>query len=207
MIRTLRRALALLAVPAAAVALVALPQAAQAAPAHPARHAVVKPDATFGAFYICANGGAGLCLQNSGVTNSFVANDVMAAGGPTKQEWKLVEVGFADHSTYPFATKALNQQVAAGRTVYTIHNTYSNVECLNASTSFETIMEPCTGPNPVTGQLFVATGSGRLVNVAFSNAQGALMFYFSSGTDGGRPGFTSVGTHPCPAFCWGNVDH
>jgi hypothetical protein len=160
--------------------------------------------ASYGPLYICADGGAGLCLQDNGNLNTLVANDNKVGGAPAKQLWQLNEIGTTTN-TWPFALgSGLNTQVANGRKVYQVDDWWTPQLCMWPTAGDGTaLITTCNMNN--TADRWVASGSGALINVDVSNTSGNLAFLKSSGANGGNPQYTS--THTCPGACWSDVDH
>jgi hypothetical protein len=154
------------------------------------------PTGGFG--YLCANGGAGLCLQENGNNGSLVANDNKIAGGPPKQQWAFLSVGVTS-ANGPFSVSGLNGQVAAGRAVGRwegLANNTGSPLCL-AERNDEVVMALCSS----VGTEWVLSGSGRMINVESSNNDDVLSFLNSTGVNSETPVLESA--HPCPGGCWG----
>lgn len=148
-----------------------------------------------GTGYLCANGGAGLCLQENGINGSLVANDNKIAGSPAKQQWTFHQVGVTSASV-PFVTSGLNGQVAPGRAFGRWQGLNGSNLCL-AERSDEVVMALCSS----VGTEWVLSGSGRLISVESSNNDNVLSFLNSTGINSETPVLESA--HPCPGGCWG----
>lgn len=186
--RIIRRLALLAAVPAAALSL-----AVPAASASPAAHAA--PAVTD--YFICANGGDGLCLQNNGDLGSYVANDNSNDGAT--QEYNMVLLGTTS-STYPFNTSALNGDVASGRKVWLLQSVEAGGGyCLDENDGSAKIND-CTGSQSE----WVQSGSGRMVSVGASDQEGYLGFLDSTGVSGGYPPIVGSPYQTCPGACWSN---
>lgn len=178
----------------------------QAAPASAAVTAAAAPAVSSGQnLHICANGGTGLCLQNNGLSGSAVANDTSNSG--TTQQYIAQHVTFTLHGApppagvgTPFDNVFLNDSVASGRDVWQFTSVKSgNSLCLDVNGG-TVDLNACSGSQ----SYWVATGSGRLVSVGYSNASNALVFIASNGVNGGHPMFDTTLNNSCPGACWGN---
>ena len=168
--------------------------------------------------FVCANGGAGLCLQQNTHAGSLVANDVMLVGSTSEahQQWAWASQGATvAHKLPPFTNSSLLNAVAGGRqfgqwmTEDSANGSVPTAICMAYLSDGDIGMVNCSnsagGIN--TGTLWVLTGSGRMVNVLESSNTGFLQFLNSSGKDGGNPFL--MGTdgalvpNACPAACWG----
>lgn len=187
-----RRLALLLAAPAVMLAL-----AVPAASASTATRAAPDANVT-----ICANGGAGLCLQNNGSLGSLVAND--KSNGGTTQEYTIGDLGVTAHGApgsggYPFSTAALNDSVTAGREVLEIGSVEAGeAYCIDVNEGTIDVND-CYGSQSE----WVATGSGRLVSVGASDQNTILAFASSDGVNGGNP-VTST-DNACPEACWSSI--
>jgi hypothetical protein len=186
--------------------LAAIPLAGLAITAPASAAPTITPNVVTGQnLHICANGGAGLCLQNNGLNGSAVANDVNNSG--TTQQYIAQHVTFTLHGApppagvgTPFDNVFLNDSVASGRDVWQFTSVKSgNTLCLDVNGG-NVDLNACSGSQ----SYWVATGSGRLASVGYSNATDALVFVTSNGTDGGHPMFDTVTNNNCPGACWGN---
>ena len=179
------------------------PAAAQMGAAATRPGVVVKPDTTAGYYYVCANGGKGLCLQNNYLLGSLIANDNQIPGSscspPCHQGWTLYSEGVTSAS-YPFNTSALNHDVAAGRGVWKLQSDAPGENYCLAEESLQPKLEQCNN-DPAFHTLWVASGSGRLISVSGSDQQATLAFLQSNGLNGGNPVFVANPT-TCPSACW-----
>jgi hypothetical protein len=153
--------------------------------------------------FLCANGGAGLCLETSGVQGTLVANDnKIQPPLPTDPEtWGFNQLGVTS-ATGPFDQSNLNKQVAAGRRYGQWQNI--NTDACMAFSGGRIIADVgCfEGGQPRPGTEWVLSGSGRIINVLDSNDQiNVLEFLNSSGVNGGHPSLSNSNT--CPRACWG----
>lgn len=184
------------------------------APAGSAMASVTIPDAPppeNGTFVpVCANGGAGLCLQDNLLSGSLIANENMISSGASNsdtQAWSFEEIGQVSHGrgAGPFSNSALDDKVTSGR-VYGQWEAFftfgQDPKCL-AYENGEIILTKNCGPanDPGTGTLWVLSGSGRLINVLHSDEEGDLQFLNSSGVNSGNPSLHTG--NACPAACWG----
>ena len=136
--------------------------------------------------HVCANGGAGLCLQgvvavtmgDALESSEPVHNDNMipsGASGADAQEWSFTPFGEVTHGT------------GRGRSAIRSSTRRSQSAAFTAS-----------GRSLI---LKVLSGSGRLINVLHSDEEADLQFLNSSGVNGGDPGVHTG--NACPAACWG----
>jgi hypothetical protein len=188
----------------ASVLLLAVP-ATQASVTRP-----TAPASVLGPFYICANGGSGLCLQTNGLNNSLVANDNNIQPPAVKQSWGLIQDGVTT-ATGPFNKSNLNShgqpgQVAAGRKIYTLEDQYASILCAWQDTANSILVEMEGCQTTQGGDSYVASGSGRFINILASDSADQYVYLNSSGSNGGNPQLL-IGVNSCPAACWGNVDH
>jgi hypothetical protein len=151
---------------------------------------------------ICANNGAGLCLQNNGSLGSLIANDT--ANGTTTQQYEKIYVDGTSHGApssggFPFNSAALNNAVAPGRPVYEFISVKSGYAYCADVNRNEADVNSCTGSQ----SYWVATGSGRLVSVGLSNVDGLLVFLKTDGFSSGDPEFVGNPYQTCPGACWG----
>jgi hypothetical protein len=129
-----------------------LPQTVQAAPA---------ALATAHEYPICANSGAGLCLQDNGQPGSLIAYDT--GNGPAQNQlWGFTLEGTTSHSSstsigFPFDNATLNN---------------GDGFCVGSQAAL------------------VMSGSGRMISVGASNEFGKLEFVNSDGHNGGNPQMT-----------------
>jgi hypothetical protein len=160
-----------------------------------------------GPFYICANEGNGLCLQDNGEDGSLIANDniINSGSGVTKQGWWVDDFNSTTTNTFPFKVgSGLNTQVANGREVLLLE---AEISASGAGECFDwtdnPVLEDCVtnGSNPY--QILVASGSGRLIDVGASDAAGKLVFLKSSGVNSGNPTLVASSGNVCPGACWG----
>jgi hypothetical protein len=151
-----------------------------------------------GTNYLCANGGAGLCLQENGINGSLVANDNKIAGLPSKQQWVFERIGVTSAGG-PFSVSGLNSQVAAGRAVgfWEAGLTHETGPLCLAERNDEVVMAFCNS----VGTDWVLSGSGRMINVESSNNDDVLSFLNSTGVNSETPVLEAA--HPCPGGCWG----
>jgi hypothetical protein len=160
-----------------------LPQTVQAAPA---------ALATAHEYAICANSGAGLCLQDNSQPGSLIANDT-GNGRAQNQLWGFTLEGATSHSSstsigFPFDNATLNNQVAAGRKIWGMQSDPA-VICVDVN---DGIMRLNNGDGFCVGSqaALVMSGSGWMTSVGASNS--------------GNPQMTP--NNACPTACWGNVD-
>jgi hypothetical protein len=161
--------------------------------------------------WICANGGAGLCLQQNGLYGSLVANDNKITGSTNyKQLWAWQAAGVSS-ATAPFADVSLDKEIAPGRQFgfWFADESGPPTLCMGYS-SGRVVLESCPGPNdPPNGTLWMLSGSGRMISVGASNDAGALVYLNSSGKNSGNPTLLSIlnsgAPNNCPASCWSNA--
>jgi hypothetical protein len=161
-------------------------------------------------YYVCANGGAGLCLQNNGSNGSLIANDNKIPGSSNhiSQQWKFRELGVTSSTAplAPFGKHDLDGQVASGRLYGQWESAHASFDsCLASENGSIELVNCITGSSATPGTEWVLSGSGRLINVMDSDRDNKLDFLNSDGSNGGVP-FTAFGigtSNNCPAACWG----
>lgn len=181
-----------------------------AVPAVSAGAATAVPQISGAVSYVgvCANGGAGLCLQDNGEEDSLVANDNKVTTQPAatvKQGWDIIVVTQTNGKSVPFTDPTLDEAVKPGRNVvefkaYPVGQ--GSDECAAAPDGVLAVsLQECGSY----GTEWVETGSGRLANVAASDSNSTFVWLDSSGFSGAGVELDINSTHPCPAFCWSNV--
>ena len=163
--------------------------------------------------FVCANGGAGLCLQANGKDESLVANDnKITSGSNETQQWEWFQTGVTS-AKGPFANTTLDKKVAPGRPVgqWEEAKTDSGAALCMAQQNLLIKIVPCAATHVVftPGTQWVLSGSGRIINVLGSNdtagnigpAKDVLEFLNSSGRNGGNPADSTA--NACPGTCWG----
>ena len=167
------------------------------------------PPGPFVNTFVCANGGAGLCLENDGEIGSLVANDNKITGhhSNVSQQWEWNQFGVTS-TKGPFANTTLDKKVAPGRAVgqwvvaFPLAVGIPPSLCMGQQNLLVTVVPCDTSSGKVTpGTEWVLSGSGRIINVLETNDTKVLEFLNSSGTNGGDPAVNTA--NKCPATCWG----
>jgi hypothetical protein len=159
-------------------------------------------------YYVCANGGEGLCLQNNGEVGSAVANDnkINPPSSNTHQLWTFVKVGDTSASA-PFTHPDLDKFVTAGRS-YGRWKTNTGL-CLAelGGAGVPIGLADCSAA----GTEWVLSGSGRMINVQVSDSAYITgeptpldnLWFLNSNQVNGQDPFLHPNEDGCPQACWG----